>query len=425
MAIDKMGMTITEKIIARHAGRSRVKPGEIVDARVDLVYANDNTGDLAIEAYKGAGLKGIFDKSRVIFVVDHFVPPKDVACAEQSKRVRLFSREMGLARFFEVGRSGIAHCLLPELGLVKPGDLIVGADSHTCTLGALGAFATGTGSTDVAAAMATGRTWLKVPGTIKLVYRGKPGRWISGKDLVLHTIGKIGVEGANYKTMEFCGEAVDGLSLDGRFTMANMAIEAGAKNGIFHVDQTTVVFLNGRTKDSYETVSSDADAQYAEVIEFDASKISCQVAFPYSPGNVKPVADAGRVAIDQVVIGCCTNGRLEDLRVAATILRKRQTSPHVRTLVIPGSQQIYLEALQEGLIETFIRSKAAVSLPTCGPCFGGHMGILAQGEKALATTNRNFLSRMGHKTSEVYLASPAVAAATAIAGHICTPEDVM
>jgi len=419
-----MGMTITEKILAKHAGKKTVVPGDIISARVDLVFANDNTGDLAQAQFKKAGFNKVFDTQRVYFVADHFVPPKDVACAEQSRRVRLFSREMGLADFFEVGRVGIEHILLPELGLIKPGDLVVGADSHTCSAGALGAFASGVGSTDMAAAMAKGELWFRVPETIRFLYHGKPGPWISGKDLILYTIGQIGVEGANYKAMEFSGSAINALSLDDRFTMANMAIEAGGKNGIFHVDEKTLEFLKSRAKGQFEVVASDPDAHYSKTYEYDAEKISFQVALPHSPGNVKPVTEIGKIEIDQVVIGCCTNGRIEDLRAAARLLKGRETSPRVRTIIIPGSQEIYLQALQEGLIEIFIRAKAAVSLPTCGPCFGGHMGILAQGERALSTTNRNFLGRMGDKTSEVYLASPAVAAATAIRGHISTPGEV-
>ena len=419
-----MGMTITEKILAKHAGKKTVVPGDIISARVDLVFANDNTGDLAQAQFKKAGFNKVFDTQRVYFVADHFVPPKDVACAEQSRRVRLFSREMGLADFFEVGRVGIEHILLPELGLIKPGDLVVGADSHTCSAGALGAFASGVGSTDMAAAMAKGELWFRVPETIRFLYHGKPGPWISGKDLILYTIGQIGVEGANYKAMEFSGSAINALSLDDRFTMANMAIEAGGKNGIFHVDEKTLEFLKSRAKGQFEVVASDPDAHYSKTYEYDAEKISFQVALPHSPGNVKPVTEIGKIEIDQVVIGCCTNGRIEDLRAAARLLKGRETSPRVRTIIIPGSQEIYLQALQEGLIEIFIRAKAAISLPTCGPCFGGHMGILAQGERALSTTNRNFLGRMGDKTSEVYLASPAVAAATAIRGHISTPGEV-
>jgi 3-isopropylmalate/(R)-2-methylmalate dehydratase large subunit len=420
-----MGMTITEKILSKHAGKKTVIPGEIISARVDLVFANDNTGDLAADQFKKAGFRKVFDTQRVYFVADHFIPPKDVSCAEQSRRVRLFSREMGLTNFLEVGRVGIEHILLPELGLIKPGDLVVGADSHTCSAGALGAFASGVGSTDMAAAMAKGELWFKVPETLRFLYHDVPCPWISGKDLILYTIGQIGVEGANYKAMEFSGSAIEALSLDDRFTMANMAIEAGAKNGIFHVDQKTLEFLKPRVKDQFEVVSSDPDAHYNKTYEYDAGKISHQVALPHSPGNVKPITEIGRIEIDQVVIGCCTNGRIEDMRVAARILKGRETHRRVRTIIIPGSQEIYLQALREGLIEIFITAKAAISPPTCGPCFGGHMGILAQGERALATTNRNFLGRMGHKTSEVYLASPAVAAATAIKGYISTPEEVM
>jgi 3-isopropylmalate/(R)-2-methylmalate dehydratase large subunit len=420
-----MGMTITEKIMAKHAGKSKVEPGELINARVDLAFSNENTGDLAIDQFKKAGFTKVFDTTRVMFVADHFTPPKDVSCSQQVRRVRLFSREMGLSNFLEVGRVGIEHILLPELGLIKPGDLVVGADSHTCSAGALGAFASGVGSTDMAAAMAKGELWFKVPETMKFVYRGTLGPWTSGKDLILYTIGQIGVEGARYKAMEFTGEAINALTLDDRFTMANMPIEAGGKNGIFHVDGKTTEFLKSRVKSSYEVVSSDTDARYAKIIEYNASEISYQVALPHSPGNVKPVSDIERIEIDQVIIGCCTNGRLEDMRVAARILKGRETNPNLRTIIIPGSQEIYLQALQEGLIETFIKAKAAVSLPTCGPCFGGHLGILAENEKALSTTNRNFLGRMGEKTSEVYLASPAVAAATAITGHISTPEEVL
>ena len=420
-----MGMTITEKILAKHAGKSKVEPGELINARVDLVFANENTGDLAVDQFRKAGFKKVFDTSRVMFVADHSTPPKDVACSQQVRRVRLFSKEMGLSDFLEVGRVGIEHILLPECGLIKPGDLVVGADSHTCSAGALGAFATGIGSTDMAAAMAKGELWFKVPETMKFVYQGTLGRWISGKDLILYTIGQIGVEGARYRAMEFTGEAIKALTLDDRFTMANMAIEAGGKNGIFHVDQKTIEFLKPRVKGDYEIVASDPDAHYAKIIAYDVSRISYQVALPHSPGNVKPVSEVGRIEIDQVVIGCCTNGRLDDMRVAARILKGKETNPHVRTIIIPGSQEIYLQALQEGLLETFVRAKAAVSLPTCGPCFGGHLGILAENERALSTTNRNFLGRMGDKTSEVYLASPAVAAATAVKGYISTPEEVM
>ena len=420
-----MGMTITEKILARHAGVTKVEPGELIEAQVDLVFANENTGDLAIEQFNRAGFKRVFDKNRIIFVADHFIPPKDISCAEQSKRVRLFSRLMELPYFWEVGRVGIEHVILPDLGFIRPGELVVGADSHTCTAGALGAFASGIGSTDMAAVMATGKLWFKVPETMKLKYHGKLNDWISGKDLILYTIGQIGVQGATYKAMEFHGEAVESLSLDGRFTMANMAIEAGAKNGIFHVDKNTQDYLRPRVRNSYEVVSSDTDAFYSDTIEFDVSKLSYQVALPFSPGNVKSISDLGRIDVDQVVIGCCTNGRIEDLRIAARILKGKETNHHIRTIIIPGSQEVYLQALQEGLIETFIKSKAAVSLPTCGPCFGGHMGILGENEKALATTNRNFVGRMGPKSSEVFLASPAVAAATAIKGYIATPEEVL
>lgn len=419
-----MGMTITEKILARHAGRNRVTPGELISARVDVVLANDITAPLAIKEFRKIGVKRVFDPDRVILVPDHFVPNKDIKSAEQAKEMREFAREQGLTNYFEVGRMGIEHCLLPEQGLVSPGDVVIGADSHTCTYGAVGAFATGVGSTDLAAAMALGETWFKVPASIKFVYEGELPAWVTGKDLILYTIGDIGVEGALYQAMEFTGPAIDNLSMDGRFTMANMAIEAGAKNGIIAPDQRTVDYVRGRVKRPYEVLASDPDAAYARVITYDVTKIEPQVAFPHSPDNTRPVSAAGNVEIDQVVIGSCTNGRMEDLRLAARVLARHRVHPNVRLIIIPGTQEIYRQALDEGLLGVFVRAGAAVSTPTCGPCLGGHMGVLAAGERAVATTNRNFVGRMGHPESEVYLANPAVAAASAVLGRIAHPGEV-
>jgi 3-isopropylmalate/(R)-2-methylmalate dehydratase large subunit len=417
-------MTITEKILARHAGRNRVTPGELISARVDVVLANDITAPLAIKEFRKIGVKRVFDPDRVILVPDHFVPNKDIKSAEQAKEMREFAREQGLTNYFEVGRMGIEHCLLPEQGLVSPGDVVIGADSHTCTYGAVGAFATGVGSTDLAAAMALGETWFKVPASIKFVYEGELPAWVTGKDLILYTIGDIGVEGALYQAMEFTGPAIDNLSMDGRFTMANMAIEAGAKNGIIAPDQRTVDYVRGRVKRPYEVLASDPDAAYARVITYDVTKIEPQVAFPHSPDNTRPVSAAGNVEIDQVVIGSCTNGRMEDLRLAARVLARHRVHPNVRLIIIPGTQEIYRQALDEGLLGVFVRAGAAVSTPTCGPCLGGHMGVLAAGERAVATTNRNFVGRMGHPESEVYLANPAVAAASAVLGRIAHPGEV-
>jgi len=419
-----MGMTITEKILAAHAGREEVSPGEIVNCRVDLVLANDITAPLAIEAFREVGAKRVFDREKVVLVPDHFTPNKDIRSAEQCKLLREFAREQGIVHYYEVGRMGIEHALLPELGLVKPGDLVIGADSHTCTYGALGAFSTGVGSTDAAAAMITGEIWLRVPESMKFIYYGKLPPWVGGKDLILFTIGEIGVEGARYRAMEFTGETISGLGMDGRFTMANMAIEAGAKNGIFLPDEITMRYGEGRWKGEARVYSSDPDAEYVEVREYDVSGLQPQVACPPSPGNVKGVRELSGVEIDQVVIGSCTNGRLDDLREAAQILKGRKVAPYVRLIVIPATQNVYLQALREGLIEVFIEAGAAVSTPTCGPCLGGHMGVLAEGERAVATTNRNFVGRMGHKGSEVYLSNPAVAAASAILGRIAHPEEV-
>ena len=419
-----MGMTITQKILARAAGKKRVAPGELVTCRVDFCLANDITAPLAIETFEAIGAGEVFDRERVALVPDHFTPNRDIRAAEQCARLRAFARKMEVRHYFEVGKMGIEHVLLPELGLVLPGEVVIGADSHTCTYGALGAFSTGVGSTDLGAVMALGEIWLRVPETIRFVYRGRPGRWISGKDLILHTIGRIGVDGALYKSMDLTGEAVEALSMDGRFTMANMAIEAGAKNGIFHADEKTAEYLKGRNARAFEPVAGDPDAEVESVVEIDASAVDPQVALPHLPSNVVSASEAPDVELHQVVIGSCTNGRLEDLLTAASLLEGRQVKEGLRVLVIPGSQGVYLEALRLGAIETFVKAGAAVSTPTCGPCLGGHMGILAAGERALATTNRNFLGRMGHPESEVYLCGPAVAAASAVTGRITPPEEL-
>ena len=418
-------MTITEKILAVHARKKQVSPGELLDVRIDLALGNDITAPLAIQAFKEIGAKRVFHRDRVVLVPDHFTPAKDILSAEQCKVLREFARAHRLTHFFEIGEAGIEHTLLPEKGLVLPGELVIGADSHTCTYGALGAFSTGVGSTDLAAAMATGRLWLKVPESLKLIYHGKLNPWVSGKDLILFTIGDIGVDGALYQAMEFCGEAIRSLSMASRFTMANMAIEAGGKNGIIEPDEITLQFVKPRAKRPYQLFRSDREAHYGEVREFDVSRINPQVALPHLPSNIKDVRDVGRIEIDQVVIGSCTNGHLDDLRVAARILKGKKIAPSIRLIVIPATQEIYRQALREGLFEIFLAAGAVVSPPTCGPCLGGHMGVLAEGERALATTNRNFRGRMGHAGSEVYLSNPAVAAASAVKGRICHPEEVV
>jgi len=418
-------MTITEKILAAHAGKESVVPGELINCRLDLTLANDITAPVAIKEFSRLKLDQVFDRDRVVLVPDHFTPNKDIKSAEQCLVIREFARRFQITNYFEVGRMGIEHCLLPEQGLVLPGDLVIGADSHTCTYGALGAFATGVGSTDLAAGMALGECWFKVPESMKFVYHGKLGTWVGGKDLILYTIGDIGVDGARYRAMEFTGEAIESLSVEGRLTMCNMAIEAGAKNGIVPPDEKTIAYVEQRAKRAFKSYSSDPDAEYVEVREYDVSLIEPQVAFPHLPENARPVGEAAGIEIDQVVIGSCTNGRIEDLRIAAKILAGRKVHPHLRVLVIPGTQQIYLQAMREGLLETFVEAGAAVSTPTCGPCLGGHMGILAEGERAVATTNRNFVGRMGHPKSEVYLAGPAVAAASAVTGCITHPEEVV
>lgn len=418
-------MTITEKILAAHAGKKTVSPGELIDARVDLALANDITAPLAIQAFQEIGVRRVFHRDRVVLVPDHFTPAKDIPSAEQCKMLRGFARVQRLTHYFEVGRCGIEHVLLPEKGLVLPGELVIGADSHTCTYGGMGAFSTGVGSTDLGAAMATGRLWLKVPESQKFIFHGKLSPWVSGKDLILHTIGDIGVDGARYQAMEFCGEAIRKLPMSGRFTMANMAIEAGGKNGIIEPDETTLKFIKSRANRPYQIYRSDPNASYADVKEYDASKIHPLVALPHIPSNVKDAREIGKIEIDQVVIGSCTNGHLDDLKIAGKILKGKKVAPSLRLIILPATQEIYRQALKEGLIEIFLAAGAAVSTPTCGPCLGGHMGVLAEGERALATTNRNFRGRMGHAGSEVYLSGPAVAAASAIKGRICHPEEVV
>ncbi|HHX87214.1 MAG TPA: 3-isopropylmalate dehydratase large subunit [Firmicutes bacterium] len=418
------GKTMVEKILARGAGREEVHPGELINAKIDLALGNDITAPVAIAEFNRLGVRKVFDPEKIALVPDHFTPNRDLAAAQQSLIIREFARRHRIKHYYEVGRMGIEHALLPEQGLVWPGQIVIGADSHTCTYGAVGAFATGVGSTDLAAAIALGEAWFKVPSTLRFIYRGKLPPWIGGKDLIIYTIGQIGVEGARYRAMEFCGEAVQELSMDGRFTMANMAIEAGGKCGYVQPDRVTEEYLKDRVKQLYHPVYSDPDAGYEQVITYDVSRLDPQVAFPHSPANARPVQEASGIEIDQVVIGSCTNGRLEDLRVAAQILKGRRVHPRVRLIIFPATQLIYRQALEEGLLSIFIEAQAAVSTPTCGPCLGGHMGILASGEKALATTNRNFIGRMGHPQSEVYLCGPAVAAASAIAGTIIHPGEV-
>ena len=418
-------MTITEKILADHSGAKNVCPGEIINCRVDILLGNDITAPISIELFEKAGAKKVFNKEKIVFVPDHFAPNKDIQSADQCKRLREFSRKHKITNYFEVGRMGIEHALLPEMGIVLPGDLIIGADSHTCTYGALGAFSTGIGSTDLAAGMINGKIWFKVPSTIKINLFGKLKKWVSGKDLILYIIGKIGVDGANYKSMEFCGEVIKSLNMDNRLTICNMAIEAGAKNGIIEPDKETLNYIKKRARRKYKLYKSDSNADYEEILEINCSRIEPQVSFPHSPENAKSVSEVGNINIDQVIIGSCTNGRITDLIEAAKILKGKKVNPNVRLLVFPATQAIYKEALKKGLIDIFIDAEGAVSTPTCGPCLGGHMGVLAEGERAVATTNRNFVGRMGHTKSEIYLASPAVAAASAIMGRIASPEEVM
>ena len=419
-----MGNTITEKILMAHTGLKKISAGQLINAKVDIALGNDVTAPIAIHEFQKAGGKKIFDKNKVALVLDHFTPNKDINSAQQCKAVREFALKQKVTHFYEGGQVGIEHALLPEQGIVLPGDLVIGADSHTCTYGALGAFATGVGSTDLAAVMLTGELWFKVPPSIKFVIYGKLQKWVSGKDLILHIIGRIGVDGALYKAMEFTGETIGKLPMADRLSMANMAIEAGAKNGIFAPDEITREYVKKRAKRDYKFYASDGDAFYSDIIEIDARKIEPQVAFPHLPSNVKGISKAGKVKIDQSLIGSCTNGRIEDLRIAAQILKKRKAASNVRLIVVPATPAIYKQALKEGLIEIFMNADAIISPPSCGACLGGHMGILAEGERAIATTNRNFVGRMGHPKSEVYLASPAVAAASAVLGRIASPEEL-
>lgn len=419
-----MGMTMTQKILAHAAGLDFVEPGQLIEAKLDLVLGNDITTPVAIHEMERFKKQQVFDRDKIALVMDHFIPNKDIKSAEHCKQVREFSHKYDITNYFDVGQMGIEHALLPEKGLVVAGDVVIGADSHTCTYGALGAFSTGVGSTDMAAGMATGKAWFKVPSAIKVVLTGKPGKWVSGKDVILHLIGEIGVDGALYKSLEFTGDGVTSLSMDDRLTIANMAIEAGGKNGIFPVDEKTVSYLKEHSSRPYQVFEADADASYERTVTIDLSELKPTVSFPHLPENTKTIDEVGEIPIDQVVIGSCTNGRIQDLREAAEILKGRKVAKDLRCIVIPATQKIYLQALEEGLIRTFIESGAVVSTPTCGPCLGGYMGILAAHERCVSTTNRNFVGRMGDVTSEIYLASPAVAAASAVTGKISAPSEL-
>lgn len=419
-----MGMTMTQKILAAHAGLDSVVAGQLIEADIDLALANDITGPVAIRELAKAGMDKVFDREKVALVMDHFTPNKDIKSAEQCKECREFAKKHDLVNFFDVGNMGIEHALLPEQGIVAAGDLVIGADSHTCTYGALGAFSTGVGSTDVAAGIATGKAWFRVPSAIKFNLSGALAPWVSGKDVILHIIGMIGVDGALYRSMEFAGEGVASLSMDDRFAICNMAIEAGAKNGIFPVDDATRAYMKDRVRHEPVEFRADDDAVYERAIDIDLSAIQPTVAAPHLPENTKPVGELAGIPVQQSVIGSCTNGRIEDMRMAAEIMRGHHVADGVRTIVIPATQEVYLQCIREGLAEIFIEAGAIMSTPTCGPCLGGHMGILAAGERAIATTNRNFVGRMGHVDSEVYLASPAVAAASAVTGVICDPATL-
>lgn len=419
-----MGMTMTQKVLAAHAGLDSVRAGQLILANLDLVLGNDVTTPVAVTEFGKIGVDEVFDKTKIAIVPDHFTPNKDIMAAEQCKYIREFAHEKEIENYFEIGEMGIEHVLLPEKGLVTAGNLVIGADSHTCTYGALGAFSTGVGSTDMAAGMATGKAWFKVPSAIKFNLVGTPGKWIGGKDVILHIIGMIGVDGALYRSMEFVGDGLKNLSMDNRFTMANMAIEAGAKNGIFPVDDQTLAYINEHSTKEYKVFEADEDAEYDETYTIDLSVIRPTISFPHLPDNTRTIDEVGDIVVDQVVIGSCTNGRIEDLRITAKILKGKKVAKGVRTIVFPGTQKIYLQALEEGLIRDIVEAGVVFSTPTCGPCLGGHMGILARGERAISTTNRNFVGRMGHPESEVYLASPAVAAASALTGKISNPEDL-
>ena len=418
-----MGMTQTQKILARAANLDSVKAGQLIQCNLSLVMGNDITAPVAINEFEKVGATKVFDNTKIALIPDHFTPNKDIKSAQQAKRMRDFAKKYEIQHYYEVGRAGIEHALLPELGLVAPGDVIIGADSHTCTYGALGAFSSGVGSTDMAAGMITGQAWFKVPPAIKVHLTGKLKPHVSGKDVILTLIGMIGVDGARYRSLEFTGEGVHELSMDSRFTIANMAVEAGAKNGIFPVDEKTIEYVTGRVNRPYQAFEADADAEYEREVNIDLSRVELTVALPFLPENARPARTLSEIKIDQVVIGSCTNGRMEDMRVAARILKGKAVHPEVRCIVIPATQAIYRACIEEGLTQIFLDAGAMVTMPTCGPCLGGHCGVLAAGEKCVSTTNRNFVGRMGHSTSEVYLASPAVAAASAIAGHIAVPED--
>ena len=424
-----MSQTITQKILARHCGKKTVGAGEFIWARVDFTLGNDITAPIAISEFEKSGFSKVFDRTKIALIPDHFTPAKDIKSAQQAKTLKEFAAKHKIKHYYEVGRMGIEHALLPQMGLVGPGELIIGADSHTCTYGALGAFSSGVGSTDLAVAWMTGHVWLRVPESIKFIFKGKLPKWVSGKDFILYCIGDIGVEGARYQAMEFCGEAIHKLPMDDRLAMCNMAIEAGGKSGIIAPDEITKKYVMshapGKTKKDWEDLNSDKEALYSDIKEYDVTKWEPAVALPHLPSNIKPVSKVGKVKVDQVVIGSCTNGRISDLRISAKILKGKKISPHVRLVVIPATQEIYLEAMKEGLLEIFVKAGAVVSTPTCGPCLGGHMGILAEGEACLATTNRNFMGRMGDKNSFVFLSNPAVAAASAITGFITHPDEVV
>ncbi|MDO9536223.1 MAG: 3-isopropylmalate dehydratase large subunit [Bacillota bacterium] len=419
-----MGHTISEKILAKAAGKKEVFPGELIIAKIDMALGNDITSPVAINEFRKTGVENVFDKERIALIPDHFTPNKDMQSAEQVRIMRDFAHEQGIVHYYEIGRMGVEHALLPELGLVLPGDVVIGADSHTCTYGALGAFGTGVGSTDLAAVMATGELWFKVPPTIRLIFHGNLPPWVGGKDLILFAIGQLGVDGARYAALEFAGPVISKLNMDARFTISNMAIEAGAKAGLISPDNITLDYVKGRAKRNFTPITGDEDAYVFQEYNWDVENLEPQVALPFSPANAQPVSSAAGTPVDQVVIGSCTNGRIEDLRQAAALLKGRKVHPRVRLIVIPATQAIYLQALREGLLEIFTEAEAAVSTPTCGPCLGGHMGILAEGEVAVATTNRNFVGRMGHPKSRVYLAGPAVAAASAVVGAIAHPEEL-
>lgn len=420
-----MGMTMTQKIIADHVGADSVKAGELVEARLDLCMSNDITSPVSADIFEQAGFEKVFDKDRVAIILDHYTPCKDIESARLSKRAREFAVKQELTHFYDTGNVGIEHALVPEKGLAAPGEIIIGADSHTCTYGALGAFSTGVGSTDLAASWASGQTWFKVPTAIKVVLTGRPSRWITGKDVILHLIGEIGVDGALYKSIEFAGPGVSELDMDDRFTISNMAIEAGGKNGIFPVDEKTLEYIKGRVDRPYKVYEADPDAEYERVVEIDLSKLKNTVSMPSLPSNTRTVDEVKGTHIDQVVIGSCTNGRMKDMRIAAEILKGKKVAPGIRVNIVPATQDIYLQCIDEGIMEIFVKAGCAVNTPSCGPCMGGHMGVMCEGERTISTTNRNFVGRMGHVDSEIILASPAVAAASAVAGHVAGPCDVM